>query len=107
MLTVTKHYTHKQGLHLLYELYLEVTHLSLRNKLKAETYINLQNPILYVIHMESVLGRLSLIPAGEMGTIPFDRPDPPSLMELRTQAPLQCELNLLGCPCGAVLVKKE
>ena len=32
----------------------------------------LQNPVLYVIPTESVLGRLSLFPAGDRGTIPYE-----------------------------------
>ena len=31
-----------------------------------------QNPVVYVIPMESVLGKLSLFPAGITGTIPFE-----------------------------------
>ena len=35
----------------------------------------LHNPVLYVIHMESVLERLSLFPAGDKGTILFESPE--------------------------------
>ena len=38
----------------------------------TQTRVYTRNPVLCVIPMESVLGRLSLFPVGNTGTIPFE-----------------------------------
>ena len=44
----------------------------LRNMLKPCRFLFRQLPVLYVVPIQSILGKLPLVPVGDTGTIPFE-----------------------------------